>query len=75
LGKHYVIPIAHALMEQHPDFSIELDLTERLAAPVLERLDAVSRFRQPGQRPGKSDLAAQANRTILRQNLELSCAS
>nr|WP_253950927.1 LysR family transcriptional regulator [Novosphingobium sp. SG751A] len=43
-GKRYVIPIAHALMEQHPDFSIELDLTERLADPVLERLDAVIRI-------------------------------
>lgn len=43
-GKRYVIPVAHALMERHPDFSIELDLTERLADPVLDRLDAVIRI-------------------------------
>jgi DNA-binding transcriptional LysR family regulator len=43
-GKRYIIPIADALMAQHPDFSIELDLTERLADPVLERLDAVIRI-------------------------------
>ncbi|MFT4053761.1 MAG: LysR family transcriptional regulator [Novosphingobium sp.] len=43
-GKRYVIPVMHTLMNQHPDLRIELDLTERLADPVVERLDAVIRI-------------------------------
>lgn len=43
-GKRYVIPVAEALMEKHADLRVELDLTERLADPVLERLDAVIRI-------------------------------
>jgi DNA-binding transcriptional LysR family regulator len=43
-GKRYVIPTLAALMREHPQLTIELDLTERLADPVLERLDAVIRI-------------------------------
>ncbi len=45
-GKRYVLPVAGALMRQHPGLSVELDLTERLADPVLDRLDAVIRIGQ-----------------------------
>jgi DNA-binding transcriptional LysR family regulator len=43
-GKRYVIPVLDALMTEHPELRVELDLTERLADPVLERLDAVIRI-------------------------------
>lgn len=43
-GKRYVIPALEILLTEHPDLHIELDLTERLADPVLERLDAVIRI-------------------------------
>jgi len=42
-GKLYVIPVLERIMAEHPQLRIELDLTERLADPVLERLDAVIR--------------------------------
>ncbi|MDE1991120.1 MAG: LysR family transcriptional regulator [Rhizobiaceae bacterium] len=43
-GKRYVIPALEALTAEHSGLSIELDLTERLADPVLERLDVVIRI-------------------------------
>lgn len=43
-GKRYVIPVLAALARQHPSLHIELDLTERLADPVAERLDLVVRM-------------------------------
>lgn len=43
-GRRYVIPVAAALAERHPALRVELDLTERLADPVSERLDAVIRI-------------------------------
>ncbi|MBB4504120.1 LysR family transcriptional regulator [Rhizobium leguminosarum] len=43
-GKRYVIPVLAALAQQHPDLHVELDLTERLADPVAERLDLVVRM-------------------------------
>lgn len=43
-GKRYVIPAVEAVMRDHPRLTVELDLTERLADPVLERLDAVIRI-------------------------------
>lgn len=43
-GKRYVIPAVHAVQQEHPELKVELDLTERLADPVLERLDAVIRI-------------------------------
>ncbi|PWC74951.1 LysR family transcriptional regulator [Azospirillum sp. TSH64] len=43
-GKRYVIPAVEAAMQDHPRLTVELDLTERLADPVLERLDAVIRI-------------------------------
>jgi DNA-binding transcriptional LysR family regulator len=43
-GKRYVIPALERVMAEHPQLIVELDLTERLADPVLERLDAVIRI-------------------------------
>ncbi|MDE1149148.1 MAG: LysR family transcriptional regulator [Azospirillaceae bacterium] len=43
-GKRYVIPVLEGLMAAHPRLTVELDLTERLADPVLDRLDAVIRI-------------------------------
>ncbi len=43
-GKRYVIPVLDALMSEHAGLRVELDLTERLADPVQERLDAVIRI-------------------------------
>ncbi|WP_296948973.1 LysR family transcriptional regulator [uncultured Massilia sp.] len=43
-GRRYVIPVVAGLAERHPALRVELDLTERLADPVAERLDAVIRI-------------------------------
>jgi DNA-binding transcriptional LysR family regulator len=43
-GRRYVIPVAAELATRHPSLRVELDLTERLADPVAERLDAVIRI-------------------------------
>ncbi|WP_172331858.1 LysR family transcriptional regulator [Mangrovicoccus sp. HB161399] len=43
-GKRYVIPAVEAAIRGHPGLAVELDLTERLADPVAERLDAVIRI-------------------------------
>ncbi|TCL64127.1 LysR family transcriptional regulator [Rhizobium sp. BK251] len=43
-GKRYVIPVLASLARDHPDLHVELDLTERLADPVAERLDLVVRM-------------------------------
>ncbi|WP_337269521.1 LysR family transcriptional regulator [Oryzifoliimicrobium ureilyticus] len=45
-GKRYVIPVLAALAQQYPGLTVELDLTERLADPVAERLDLVVRMGQ-----------------------------
>jgi DNA-binding transcriptional LysR family regulator len=42
-GKRYVIPALEALITEHPELQTELDLTERMADPVTERLDVVIR--------------------------------
>lgn len=43
-GKRYVLPVVAALQGEHPALHVELDLTERLADPVIERLDVVIRM-------------------------------
>ncbi len=43
-GKRYVIPVLASLARQYPGLHVELDLTERLADPVAERLDLVVRM-------------------------------
>jgi len=43
-GKRYVIPVMAILARRHPALRFELDLTERLADPVAERLDLVIRI-------------------------------
>ncbi|MFM2480319.1 LysR family transcriptional regulator [Celerinatantimonas sp. YJH-8] len=43
-GKRYVLPVMAQLAHQYPDLSFHLDLTERLAEPVADRLDLVIRI-------------------------------
>ncbi|MFS2155300.1 LysR family transcriptional regulator [Rhizobium sp. Rhizsp42] len=43
-GKRYVLPLLASLQAQHPSLQLELELTERLSDPVLERLDLVIRM-------------------------------
>ena len=43
-GKRYVVPVMAALSARYPALRFELDLTERLADPVAERLDLVIRI-------------------------------
>jgi len=43
-GKRYVIPVLASLAREYPSLNVELDLTERLADPVAERLDLVVRM-------------------------------
>ncbi|WP_228671263.1 LysR family transcriptional regulator [Dickeya oryzae] len=43
-GKRYVLPVMGQLARQYPELSVELDLTERIADPVAERLDIVIRI-------------------------------
>lgn len=43
-GKRYVLPVMGELARRYPDLRLELDLTERLADPVAERLDLVIRI-------------------------------
>ena len=43
-GKRYVLPVVAALQAAHSALHVELDLTERLADPVIERLDVVIRM-------------------------------
>lgn len=43
-GRRYVIPVVASMAVRYPALRVELDLTERLADPVAERLDAVIRI-------------------------------
>ncbi|WDZ97223.1 LysR substrate-binding domain-containing protein [Herbaspirillum sp. WKF16] len=43
-GKRYVLPVMGELARRYPDVRLELDLTERIADPVAERLDLVIRI-------------------------------
>ncbi|MEN4946509.1 LysR family transcriptional regulator [Pseudomonas proteolytica] len=43
-GRHHVLPLLPDLLARFPALRIELDLTERLADPARERLDAVIRI-------------------------------
>ncbi len=43
-GKRYVIQTLDVMMREHPCLAVELDLTERLGDPVLERMDAMIRI-------------------------------
>jgi DNA-binding transcriptional LysR family regulator len=42
-GRRYALPALASLVKAHPTLQVELDLTERLAVPVVDRLDAVIR--------------------------------
>lgn len=43
-GKRYVIPLICQLSDKHPSLRVELDLTERVEDPVVDRIDAVVRI-------------------------------
>jgi DNA-binding transcriptional LysR family regulator len=43
-GRRYVIPSLDRLSQDYPSLSVDIDLTERLADPNTERLDAAIRF-------------------------------
>jgi DNA-binding transcriptional LysR family regulator len=43
-GKRYVIPVISELSRQYPQLNFQLDLTERIADPVADRLDVVIRI-------------------------------
>lgn len=43
-GKRWVLPVLGAMAADYPELRVELDLTERLADPVVERLDVVIRM-------------------------------
>lgn len=43
-GKRYILPVLAELQTKHSALHVELDLTEKLAAPVPERLDLVIRM-------------------------------
>jgi DNA-binding transcriptional LysR family regulator len=45
-GKRYVVAALETLMSEYPELNVELDLTERIADPVTERLDVVIRAGQ-----------------------------
>ena len=53
-GRRYVVPALSLLAETHPRVTSELDLTERLADPALEKLDAALRF---GELPDSTRIA------------------
>lgn len=50
-GRRHVVPHLASLLEKHPELSVELELTERLVDPVLERFDIVIRI---GPQPDSS---------------------
>jgi DNA-binding transcriptional LysR family regulator len=50
-GRRHVVPHLGSLLEKHPDLSVELELTERVVDPVLERFDLVIRI---GAQPDSS---------------------
>lgn len=66
-GKRYVIPVVSELVKEYPQLSVELDLTERLADPVSERLDLVIRI---GNATDSSLIG-----TFLAPQMRLLCAS
>lgn len=43
-GKRYVLPVMGDLARRYPELRLQLDLTERIADPVAERLDLVIRI-------------------------------
>lgn len=50
-ARRYVVPMLQALGERHPQLRVELELTERVVDPVVERMDLVIRV---GQQPDSS---------------------
>ncbi|MFY3549153.1 LysR family transcriptional regulator [Achromobacter insolitus] len=50
-ARRYVVPMLQQLGERHPQLQVELELTERVVDPVVERMDVVVRV---GQQPDSS---------------------
>lgn len=50
-ARRYVVPMLQALGDRHPHLRVELELTERVVDPVVERMDVVVRV---GQQPDSS---------------------
>lgn len=50
-GRRHVVPHLSSLFEQYPKLCVELELTERIVDPVVDRVDAVLRV---GQQPDSS---------------------
>lgn len=50
-ARRYVVPMLQSLGERHPLLRVELELTERVVDPVVERMDIVVRV---GQQPDSS---------------------
>jgi DNA-binding transcriptional LysR family regulator len=71
-GKRYGLPVMGQLARVYPDLRLELDLTERLADPVAERLDLVIRIGDmadsspTGSRPATQTRVLCASRLIWR---------
>jgi DNA-binding transcriptional LysR family regulator len=42
-AKRFIVPAIDRLVREHPQLSVDVDISERLAEPVLERLDAIIR--------------------------------
>ncbi len=53
-GRRYVVPCLNRLFEKYPDLHVDLDLTENLVAPTVERQDIAIRF---GAQPDSSLVA------------------
>jgi DNA-binding transcriptional LysR family regulator len=58
-GRRHVTPHLASLFDRHPDLNVELELTERVVDPVLERFDIVIRI---GDQPDSSLVAQRFGR-------------
>ena len=50
-ARRYIVPLLDTLLAQHPRLQVDLELTERIVDPVVERMDVVVRV---GQQPDSS---------------------
>jgi DNA-binding transcriptional LysR family regulator len=50
-ARRYIVPLLGTLAERHPHLQVDLELTERIVDPVVERMDVVVRV---GQQPDSS---------------------
>src|SRR3546814_12811202 len=50
-ARRYIVPLLDSLFERYPRLQVDLELTERLVDPVVDRIDAVVRV---GHQPDSS---------------------